>query len=179
MKNMKTLVVHPIDRTTDSLSEIYKGKDWKIIRSIPSKSELKRLIKSHDRIIMMGHGCPNGLLSADKKRLIIDSSMVQFLRDKQCIGIWCYADQFFRKYKIPYACTGMIISEYDEAIDNCISCCLKDIDDSNEKFAKTIAENIDNDLFIDLVIENYKIELNPIVEFNSKNIFKWNNGYYY
>ena len=120
MKNLKTLVVHPIDKTTDTLSEIYKNKDWKIIRSIPSKSELKRLIKSHDRIIMMGHGCSNGLLSSNKKNLIIDSSMVQFLRDKQCVGIWCYADQFFRRYKIPYACTGMIISEYEEAINNCI-----------------------------------------------------------
>ena len=179
MMNIKTLVIHPIDRTTDSLSEIYKNKDWRIIRALPSKSELKRLIKSHDRIIMMGHGCSNGLLSADKKRLIIDSSMVQFLRDKQCIGIWCYADQFFRRYNIPYACTGMIISEYDEAIDNCISCCLKDIDDSNEKFAKSIAENIDNENFIDLVIESYKIDLNPIVDFNSKNLFKWHNGYYY
>ena len=176
---MKTLVIHPIDCTTDSLSEIYKDKDWKIVRAMPSKSELKRLIKSHDRIIMMGHGCPSGLLSSDKKRLIIDSSMVQFLRDKQCVGIWCYADQFFRKYQIPYACTGMIISEYDEAIDNCISCSLKDIDDSNEKFSKTIAKYIDNESFIDLVIESYKIESNPIVDFNSKNIFKWKNGYYY
>ena len=34
MKNLKTLVVHPIDKTTDTLSEIYKNKDWKIIRSI-------------------------------------------------------------------------------------------------------------------------------------------------
>ena len=60
-----------------------------------------------------------------------------------------------------------------------INCNLKDIDDSNYKFAKSIAENIDNDNFIDLVIESYKIDLNPIVDFNSKNLFKWNNGYYY
>lgn len=59
---MKTLVIHPKDQTTDFLSVIYDDKDWTIINTNVSKSYLKTQIKSHDRIVMLGHGTDKGLL---------------------------------------------------------------------------------------------------------------------
>lgn len=63
---MKTLVIHPQDPTTDFLCNIYSDKDWSIINSHVSSRVLKESIKSHDRIVMLGHG----------DKYIIDSSLV-------------------------------------------------------------------------------------------------------
>ena len=52
---MQTLVIHPADITTDFLNMIYQKLDCTIITGRISKSKLKRTIKQHDRIIMLGH----------------------------------------------------------------------------------------------------------------------------
>ena len=58
-------------------------------------SLLLKLIRSHDLIIMMGHGTDKGLLGFDK--YVIDSSLIDELRKKICICIWCYASDFVKK----------------------------------------------------------------------------------
>ena len=59
-----TLVIHPKDASTDFLARIYKDKDWDIIKSWPKDpASLKRFMDCYDRIIMMGHGTPSGLLN--------------------------------------------------------------------------------------------------------------------
>ena len=61
---MKTLVIHPEDKSTDFLSPIYAPITNKtVIKGGIYKSELQGLIESHDRIIMLGHGAPYGLLN--------------------------------------------------------------------------------------------------------------------
>jgi len=111
---MKTLVIHPKDSTTDFLKVIYSEKDWTIIDDNNiSTSKLKENIKSHDRIIMLGHGSDKGLFG--QNRLIINSNLVYLLKDKNCVCIWCNADEFVKKYKLNGFYTGMIISDYDEA----------------------------------------------------------------
>ena len=61
---MKTLIVHPKDNSTTFLDVIYKDiPDQTLITGGITKTELKELIKSHDRVMMMGHGSPNGLFS--------------------------------------------------------------------------------------------------------------------
>lgn len=59
---MKTLVIHPKDKTTDFLKPIYHGRDWTIMTG-GTKDEVAKAIDEHDHIIMMGHGTPQGLLS--------------------------------------------------------------------------------------------------------------------
>ena len=89
---MQTLVIHPKDETTDFLSVIYADKDWTVVNTRPSKSKLKELIKSHDRIIMLGHGTKDGLIimeGAYNYHFLIDSSLVYLLREKDCVCIWC------------------------------------------------------------------------------------------
>lgn len=112
---MKTLVIHPSDRTTDMLCLIYKNRDWTVCRDNGiSDEELRELIKTHDRIIMLGHGTPYGLINSRRSGYIVNSSHVDLLKEKECISIWCKSDEFFSKYNIPGFHTGMIISEVDE-----------------------------------------------------------------
>src|SRR6478735_497282 len=133
---MKTLIIHPEDITTDFLKEIYCDSDHIIINSNVSKKHLKEQIKTHDRIIMLGHGNYKGLFGF--KRFMIDSTLVYLLREKLCICIWCNANIFFEKYKLKGIYSGMIISEYEEALDYCINTTEQHINKSNILFAKSI-----------------------------------------
>lgn len=174
---MKTLVIHPKDPTTDFLKEIYKNKDWTIINHNPSKSELKKAIKDHDRVIMLGHGTGYGLLGFG--RFVIDSRLVYLLREKDCVCIWCNADKFISKYKLKGFYTGMIISEYEEAIDYCIQAFnLIHITESNILFAEAVKESILEEDILKGIKERYKTKNNPIILFNQNNLFinleSWN-----
>ena len=176
---MKTLVIHPVDSTTDFLSVIYKGKDWTTIRQDISKSRLRRLIKDHDRIIMLGHGTDLGLLGIIKSNLdgipeykyVIDSTFIQLLRTKSIVAIWCNADEFVKKYKLKGFFTGMIISDYTEANLYCIQDKGTDIDDSNTLFADSIAESIDHKDMLGTAKALYKKDSNNVVNFNKLNLY--------
>ena len=61
---MKTLIIHPKDKTTVFLEPIYEKIDNKtVIQKNSSFEEIINLIETHDRIMMMGHGSPDGLFS--------------------------------------------------------------------------------------------------------------------
>ena len=60
----KVLVIHPDDPTTRFLEPIYaKIPDKTVITGGKTKEEICELIRSHDRILMMGHGGEDGLLA--------------------------------------------------------------------------------------------------------------------
>lgn len=171
---MKTLVIHPQDNTTKVLHIIYKDKkDWTIINHNTSTSKLRKLIKEHDRIIMMGHGTPHGLLGYN--RFVIDSSFVQLLREKkQCVHIWCNADQFIKKYNLKGFTTGMIISEQQEA-DFCnVIATSEEIDYSITLFAESIKNSIElsSEEMCKKVITDYNSENNTdVMKFNRDRIY--------
>lgn len=169
---MKTLVIHPKDPSTDFLCEIYSDKDWTIVNSHKSKSQLKGLIKSHDRIVMLGHGSEDGLFDLLNKRLVIDSTWVQMLREKLCVSIWCNANVFFEKYKLKGFYTGMIISEIDEAYSNSVSFGDNMIIESNKLFSTSIKESIDTDDFLTNTKLKYDLDNNAIVDFNKNKLFE-------
>jgi len=95
-----TLIIHPDDPSTTFLKGIYSNlKDKTIIKGGITKYKLQEKIDTHARVILCGHGSPNGLLSVgqfpDAYPYIIDDSMVSLLRTKaNTIYIWCNADQF-------------------------------------------------------------------------------------
>lgn len=120
-----TLVIHPKDSTTDCLSVIYEGKGWDVIREYNAFSaRVRREIQKHDRIIMLGHGTPYGLLAgADTEygfvrfhHYIVDYKLAKELKKKDTFSIWCNSDQFFKRYGIKGLHTGMIISEVGEEL---------------------------------------------------------------
>ena len=137
---MKTLVIHPTDPSTDFLSVIYEDTDWTVLREYASKSFLIKSIQEHDHIIMMGHGSPQGLFDILNHTLLIDSTFVFVLREKQCTFIWCNADEFVRKYKLKGMYTGMVISELEEAINYCVRPEDDEIECSNTMFATAVKE---------------------------------------
>lgn len=116
----KTLVIHPKDSTTDCLSVIYEGRGWTVIRDVnTSNREVERQLKVHDRIIMLGHGTPYGLLCGDESgnrfvRYIISDRHARILRNKETFSIWCNSDAYFEHYGMGGLHTGMIVSEVGE-----------------------------------------------------------------
>jgi len=103
---MRYLIIHPKDQTTDFLKPIYTSFSNKtVISGGISKVKLRELIKNHDRVIMLDHGTPHGLLSvnqlADAGPYIIDSSFSDLLSEKsENIFIWCHADQFIKQNEL-------------------------------------------------------------------------------
>jgi len=165
---MKTLIVHPHDRSTDFLSQIYKGRDFTVITEHKQKLRKNKFIqeiKNHDRIIMMGHGYPGGLFMS-----YIDSTLVYLLKEKECICIWCNADQFVNKYGLKGFYTGMFISEVSEAMWFHIETDQAEVNFSNELFTQLVTENIDNeDIHIELK-ENY-VGDSPVIQYNNDRLY--------
>jgi len=178
---MKTLIIHPKDPTTDFLSPIYSSINYKtVITGGITKSELRELIETHDRILCMGHGSPYGLLSRgqfiDAGLYIVDESTVSGLKKmSNSIYIWCYADQFVQRYGLSGFITGMFISESGEAdywgfegINEGL------IDQSNGLFASIVSKCINEplDILYNKLLIEYKLlaQTNPIAKFNLEQI---------
>ncbi len=114
------LVVHIISKEdTKEFSTIYQGLECDATILInPSKDLLKfALDREKNRILIIGHGTENGLLNSTLDDFLIDSSMVQFLKGKEIIGVWCFASNFASKYNLNGFFTSMFISNCVELID--------------------------------------------------------------
>lgn len=165
---MKTLVIHPDDRTTDFLKQIYEGRDWTVITRHKEQLNRKEFIKTlqeHDRIIMMGHGYPGGLFMT-----YINSELVHILREKECVCIWCNADQFVNRYGLKGFYTGMFISEVSEANWFHIDTDQDKVDYSNELFTKLVTENIDNSDIHSVLKESY-VGDDDVIRFNNDRLY--------
>jgi hypothetical protein len=103
---MRYLIIHPEDSSTTFLKSIYNIlEDFTIISKDSTQQKIIESIHSHDRVIMCGHGTPEGLLSVGQfdtiHGYVIDVNMVDALSKKDnSIFIWCNADQFVKKYKL-------------------------------------------------------------------------------
>lgn len=116
------LIIHIIStEDTKDFASIYKGCEDKINTSIlinPTKFLLKQAImREKERIIFIGHGTEDGLLNKQLDGFLIDSDMVQFLRNKEIVGIWCNASTFASKYDLKGFFTSMFISNCHELLD--------------------------------------------------------------
>lgn len=179
---MSTLVIHPKDNSTLFLEAVYAQIEEKtVIRSGQSKIDLMEMISKHDRIIMLGHGSPNGLLSMGlfpgAGLYIVDEEMATLLKEKQnSVFIWCYAAQFIKRHELHGWYSDMFVSEVGEGL----SVGMRGIDQetvnsSNEAFGtlagqyihftdpKEICENVKRDYA--------KIALNnPCARYNVKRL---------
>jgi hypothetical protein len=179
---MKNLIVHPEDPTTTFLSPIYANlKNKTVVKGGVSKSELRELIESHDRVLMLGHGSPWGLLNAGQfpevDLFIIDDSMVSLLKNRtNSVFIWCNADQFVQRHGLSGFYSGMFISEISEAdfygfddVD------LNMIDQSNDRFASIVSKYLNEpmeSLYQKLLIEyGFLARTNPIARFNLDRLY--------
>jgi hypothetical protein len=141
---MKTLVIHPDDRSTDFLKPIYSGlSNTTVLTENISQPALKEAIAEHDQIIMMGHGSPSGLFNVSSMGhnfFTIGKEHVELLRDKKNIFIWCNADQFVKQHNLPGLFTGMFISEVAEASYCRVIAEQTQVDESNDLFAELMGK---------------------------------------
>lgn len=179
---MKNLIIHPEDPTTSFLSQIYAPLvDQTVVKSGTTKSELRKMIESHDRVLMLGHGSPLGLLNPDQfpdaSSYIIDDSMVSSLKKKtNILFIWCHADQFVQRHGLSGLCSGMFISEVEEALYYGFdSVDWNLIDLSNDRFASIVSKYLNEPmeiLYHKLLIEYELIaRINPIAGFNLERLY--------
>jgi hypothetical protein len=181
---MKTLIIHPKDRTTDFLKPIYENIPNATVLTEGLKSDVIELIKEHDRIIMMGHGSPWGLFGVGRFRegnyyssYVIDNETVHaLLPKKQNVFIWCNADKFVNRHELKGFYSGMFISEVSEAT----YCDLPGIpqsvvDESNNQFATIVGKVINEPLreAYKGIRQQYKVlaEGNPVAQYNYERLY--------
>ena len=147
---MKTLVIHPKDRSTGFLQPIYAGLDnVTLVTGGLNQQELIQAIQTHDQVMMMGHGSPSGLFSVGRfptqnkySGHAVGSDLVEVLSQKDNnIFIWCNADQFVERHGLKGFYSGMFVSETSEAF----YCGVKTFDqvsvtESNDTFARLLGE---------------------------------------
>ena len=177
------IVIHPKDKTTSFLRQIYTGKkDVKLIDETWSSREIREAIGTAPKeeiVMMLGHGCDKGLFApyGEKQfaRTIIDSKMVYLLREHPCIGIWCYANEFAEKYELKGLFSGMVVSDVEEALDNCLDFEGEDIDLLNEQYASDL----------EYCLRNYSLDSIPKTMLDLQDYhsdikdFNYNSLYYY
>jgi hypothetical protein len=142
---MKTLIIHPKDESTDFLKVIYEGmKDITVLTGDGiNQEELRTIIPDYDRVMIMGHGSPYGLLTAGGfvgfRGHIIDNTFVKLLQNNpNNVYIWCNADVFVNQYNLQGFHTGMFISEVGEALYFRIITDQETVDQSNYGFCEMV-----------------------------------------
>lgn len=141
------LFIHIIStEDTNDFATIYSGfendENTRILIN-PTHSECKRaIIDEKERIVFIGHGTEWGLLNQRLDGFMVGSDMVQFLRGKDIIGIWCYAGNFASRYDLTGFFTSMFISNRQELIDNMpiVDYSDEEIISENRRFATRINE---------------------------------------
>ncbi len=178
----KTLVFHPKDATTDMLRYVYQGKDYTVLTNPDiTEKEMASAIATHDKIIFLGHGLPEGFLRTSKFVLhkkakdyfLIDDSHAHLLKDKETISIWCFSDRYFKRHGYKGFHTGMIISEVKESYYILGSCPLTEgqLLANMVKFAKHLGECIEmtpKDIQAHM-LKHYTGD-DPITQYNRKNL---------
>lgn len=166
---MKTLIIHPDDPTTECLKLIYEGRGWRVINQKIKKDELKSIIEQYQRIIMLGHGTPFGLVH--HKRHITNHTFSDLFRTRKCIFIWCHADEFVKSNNLSGLYSGMFISEMQEADLYNIQTTEQDITYSNNLFSQALRDVIDSDDMLNDLKQKYKSDSDPIIQFNNERLY--------
>ncbi len=178
---MKTLVIHPTDPSTDFLKPIYENAtDATVVNGGLNSAQIAQLILEHDRIVMLGHGSPLGLFSVGQfdipRGYVIDSSTVSLLQDKECIAIWCNANQFMKVHELKGFYSGMFISEVGEAhYCGLPGTSQEKVDESNHYFAKLVGEVINEP--INKIYEHVSQQYELIIESNQVADYNWERLY--
>lgn len=173
---VKTLIIHPKDASTNIFYKAYRFLNCDILRdSGVHKNKLTKLINKNDRIVFLGHGSNYGLYKVPINGLLLfGDTHVDLVKGKECVYVWCHADEFTRRNNLSGFCTGMVISDFEEANDYCINASLAEINASNINFANALGKAISvKDIeyeMIDVFKQHFEVK-NAVDEFNLNSIF--------
>jgi hypothetical protein len=195
-KVFRTLVIHPKDRSTDFLKPIYENVPNKTVitgtyvdgegkyHDVTLK-EVEELIKTHDRVIMLGHGCPDGLFSMGlfkgARGLVISPETSELLKEKKDnIYVWCNADRYVRPLGLQGFFSGMFISEVGEAW----ACGIpfkdskemqKEVTLSNDTFAQILGKYVNEPSMVihEKVVNEYSVlaETSKVAKYNCERLY--------
>lgn len=114
------IIIHIDNGSADAaiLSRIYEGLNGIIVSYNRGKSNIKRLLRitGNEPVMLLGHGTPRGLLNKSQNGFAVGSEMVEWLRNRPVIGIFCYASEFADRYGLQGFFTSMFISNMEEAL---------------------------------------------------------------
>jgi len=101
---------------TSFLKAAYEGLEDNKVFVNPTREEVEKVLTENpgERVLLMGHGSPAGLFSYDWCGYVIDRNNVHLLKDREVIGIWCWAKEFARTYKVHGFFSSMFISNLGE-----------------------------------------------------------------
>ena len=101
--------------------------DTTVVEITPDMSDYEDLVddaisREDDTLLLCGHGTTLGLLHPDYDRdaYLIHKNNVGLIHAKNVICCWCYAAEFCVNNHLKAFATSMFISNFGEAIDNCI-----------------------------------------------------------
>lgn len=182
MTSHSKLVIHPKDRSTDFLKPVYENlENVTLITGGESRDSIMDQIKSHDQIMMMGHGTTHGLLSVgqfpDAGWNVIDDHMADLLAEKDnSVFIWCNADAYVRWNELKGFHTGMFISEVGEArMMGLYGTQQYEVDESNRAFVRIMGEaaNDDTAAIHALVMKRYGnlTGYNRVAQYNHERLY--------
>ena len=151
----------------------------------PTREELEKVLAENptETFMCLGHGSPRGLFSADMHGFLLDRNNVHLLKDRDVIGIWCYASDFARLNNLRGFFTYMFISNAQEcSYHRCGNYYNEVVYEQNRLFAEKvrglIAENKPMEEWVDYLYESCDSSLD-FVNFNYSNLayFDGENNY--
>ena len=142
----------------------------------PTREELEKVLAENptEAFMCLGHGSPRGLFSADMHGFLLDRDNVHLLKDRDVIGIWCYASDFARLNNLRGFFTYMFISNAQEcSYHRCGNYYNEVVYEQNRIFAEKvrglIAENKPMEEWVDYLYESCDSSLD-FVNFNYSNL---------
>ena len=102
------------------LGKVYEGfENVKLFNNVEQRDEMLAAIAAAPReepIMLLGHGCPNGLYDLMAWDMMVGGPDAELLKDRpNLMGIWCYASSYAAKHGLKGFFSGMFISEGGEA----------------------------------------------------------------
>lgn len=104
-------------KDTSLLINTYEGLANNKVMVNPTRSEVEEVLAANpnERVMLMGHGSPCGLFASNwQDGDVIDRNNAHLLKDREVIGIWCYAKSFARQHGLKGFFTDMFISNIGE-----------------------------------------------------------------
>ena len=125
-------------------------------------------------------GVPQGLIGTGM-RLCVNETFVPLFKDQpNNIYIWCNADQYVKDHKLSAFCTGMFISEPQEAYVFGIGATPEQLTYSNRLFSRLVNQGIKTGLsnwrLAEHVLTHYNDPTNSAIEYNRQRIFAFDGG---
>ena len=177
---MNILIVHPFDESTNVLERVYNGCAYDVLhRRNLTRVEVESAIESgsYDRVVLLGHGTPEGLCNMWTGSYVFDRGSYKNKvapRGIETIATWCNANEFFLKFDEPKDTfsTGMFISEQREARRYFVEEIEDEVIEKQFRlFADVlrVAVTLPIDQVRTYIDENY-VGLDPITRFNRENM---------